>query len=124
MKLWQGENYNDDRLFILDLQLVQKGKEETWAVVTRRNVKRLPPFRIDDFVTKKEAVEFVRKIEPTTPRISQGGKPPEAPLSYEKYVAALKQEGLVSAMELFEKQLGFPGKVCIQEITDDEIGKS
>jgi hypothetical protein len=121
MGLWNGQNYNDDRLFFLDLQLAKKGNEMVWAVTTRRNVRRIPPTRVDTFKTKNEAVEFIKRIEPTTPRISLNGKSPEKPLIYEKYVATLEEEGLMSAMEMFEKQMGFPGQVVIETLSEDDL---
>jgi hypothetical protein len=93
MKLWQGQLYNDDRLFILDLQLAQKKKQPVWAVTTRRNLDGFPPFRVDDFPTKEAAIAFIQKIEPTTPRISLGGNSPQHPLAYGDYIVALRKEG-------------------------------
>jgi hypothetical protein len=76
---------------------------------------------VDTFKTKNEAVEFIKRIEPTTPRISLNGKSPEKPLIYEKYVATLEEEGLMSAMEMFEKQMGFPGQVVIETLSEDDL---
>ena len=89
MVLWHGTMYRDDRVFILDLQLASKGDRQVWAVTTRRNMDGFPPFRVDDFETREKAVEFIQRIEPTTPRISFGGKPLNNPVSYDEYVTIL-----------------------------------
>jgi hypothetical protein len=120
MVLWQGAVYRDDRLFILDLQPATKGDRQVWAVTTRRNVEGFPPFRVDDFASKEKAVEFIQRIEPTTPRIKFDGKPPEHPLSYDEYVMQLREEGVPSAMEIYEMNSGGRGELIIDEITDDE----
>jgi hypothetical protein len=73
-----------------------------WAVTTRRNEKGFPPFRVDDFPTKESAVTFIERIEPETPRISLGGKPPSKPLPYPDYLAALHTEGIPSSLQIYE----------------------
>jgi hypothetical protein len=113
--------YRDDRLFILDLQLASKGDRQVWAVTTRRNTDGFPPFRVDDFETRSEAIEFIRRIEPTTPRISCDGRPPENPVSYEQYVLTLHGEGIPSAMEIHEMNSGARGELFISELTEDEL---
>jgi hypothetical protein len=84
MKLWQGQVYFDDRLFILDLQRATKNGQPVWAITTRRNVKGFPPRRSDTFQTKEEAIRYLKEVEPSTPRISLKGKSPNPPLSYEQ----------------------------------------
>ena len=124
MVLWQGTIYRDDRVFVLDLQLATKGDRQVWAVTTRRNIDGFPPFRVDDFETKEEAVDFIQRIEPTTPRIRFGGKPPEHPVSYDKYVIQLHNEGIPSAMEIHDMNSGDRGELIISEITEDELRNS
>ncbi len=124
MVLWQGAMYRDDRVFILDLQLATKGVRKVWAVTTRRNVDGFPPFRVDDFETKEKAVEFIQKIEPTTPRISYGGKPPENPVSYDEYVLQLRHEGIPSAMEIHNMNSSGRGELILSEVTEDELRNS
>jgi len=85
MNFYQGKIYNDDRVFILDLALTEKDVHTFWVVVTRRNHEGFPPSRVDKFRSKEEAISFIKKIEPTTPLISLGGKAPGKPLSYENY---------------------------------------
>ncbi|OGM99141.1 MAG: hypothetical protein A2649_02010 [Candidatus Yanofskybacteria bacterium RIFCSPHIGHO2_01_FULL_41_26] len=108
---FQGHEYFDDRLFVLYLC---KGKvdpesegliattiyhdsapeEYIWCVVTYRNYNRYPLYRIDSFYNKDDAIAYIKTIEPETPLISLGGKPPQKPLSYEDYVAWKKKNNL------------------------------
>ena len=118
MKLWRGVLYKDDRLFILDLHLARKGKETVWAVTTRRNVEGFPPFRVGDFPTMEAAVAFIQQIEPETPRISLGGKSPAEPLPYTEYLAVLQEEGVPSAMQIYEMNKLNRGELIIEEIQE------
>jgi hypothetical protein len=124
MVLWHGTMYRDDRVFILDLQLASKGDRQVWAVTTRRNIDGFPPFRVDDFETREKAIEFIQRIEPTTPRISFGGKPPENPVSYDEYVLQLHGEGIPSAMEIQDMNSGGRGELIISEVAEDELRNS
>jgi hypothetical protein len=116
--------YRDDRVFILDLQLATKGVRKVWAVTTRRNVDGFPPFRVDDFETKEKAIEFIQRIEPTTPRISYGGKSPETPVSYDQFVLQLHEEGIPSAMEIHDMNSSGRGELILSEITEDDLRNS
>jgi hypothetical protein len=124
MVFWQGTVYRDDRVFILDLQLASKGDRQVWAVTTRRNIDGFPPFRVDDFETREKAVEFIQRIEPTTPRISFGGKPPNNPVSYDEYVLQLHEEGIPSAMDIHDLNSGGRGELIISEVTEAELRNS
>ena len=124
MVFWQGTMYRDDRVFILDLQLASKGDRQVWAVTTRRNIDGFPPFRVDDFETREKAVEFIQRIEPTTPRISFGGKPLNNPVSYDEYVLQLHEEGIPSAMDIHDLNSGGRGELIISEVTEAELRNS
>jgi hypothetical protein len=121
MKLWQGQLYRDDRLFILDLQPAQKNKQHVWAVTTRRNVDGFPPVRVDDFPTREAAIAFIQKIEPETPRISLGGNSPQHPLAYADYLVALRKDGVPSAMQIFEMNKANRGGLIIDELSKDDL---
>ena len=121
MEFWQGKLYKDDRLFILDLQQAQKGHRVVWAVTTRRNIDGFPPFRVDDFPTKEEAIEFIHRIEPETPRISLGGRSPEKPLPYTDYLATLRHAGVPSAMEIYELNKASRGRLIIEGVSEHDI---
>lgn len=109
---YQGEDYYDDRLFVLYLC---KGKVEIdsndgvvattiyheqapedhiWCVASYRNCNRYPLYRIDSFYKKEAAEAYIRAVEQETPLISLGGKSPELPLSYEAYVEWKSVNGL------------------------------
>lgn len=114
--IYEGRVYNDDRLFILDLALTEKDCRTVWVVVTRRNHEGFPPFRVDKFGSKEEAFKYIKKIEPTTPLISLGGKPPEKPLSYEDYCVWLKGKGIPSAMEIYEQNKNVKREIIIEDL--------
>ena len=120
MHLYEGRVYNDDRIFILDLLLTEKDCHTLWAVVTRRNYKGFPPFRVDKFVSKEEASKYIKKIEPTTPLISLSGKSPEKPLSYEDYCVWLKEKGIPSAMEFYEKNKNVKREIIIEDLLEKD----
>ena len=63
-------------------------------------------------------------IEPTTPRISFGGKPPENPVSYDEYVLQLHGEGIPSAMEIHDMNSSGRGELIISEVAEDELRNS
>ena len=121
MNLFQGQAYKDDRLFILDLQLAKKSGKPVWAVTTRRNIDSFPPFRVDDFQTKESAIAFIEKLEPETPRISLGGKPPPQPLGYTDYLMQLSKEGVPSAMQIFEMNKAYRGELIIDELSEKDL---
>jgi hypothetical protein len=116
MHLYEGRRYLDDRLFILDLTLARKGGRTVWAVVTRRNCEGLPPFRVDDFGTKGEAIAFIKRIEPKTPRFSLGEQSPLPNPSYDAYCAWLRAEGIQSSLEIYEMNKTNPREIVIEEI--------
>ena len=121
MKLWQGQAYKDDRLFILDLHQASKGKETVWAVATRRNIDGFPPFRVDDFTSKEEAVDFIERTEPQTPRISLDGASPKQALPYPEYLMLLKREGLPSAMDIYEINKSTSRKLIIHDVGREQL---
>lgn len=83
--------YFDDRVYIYDISfglygsLLSVERKETWSVIARRNVHRYPPVSIWEFSTYDEAIEYLRKIAPTTPRVSLGKQPPDPVPSWEEY---------------------------------------
>lgn len=110
---FDGQNYYDDRLFVLYLcpgkVEIEDGdggavwtsiyyenppENHIWCVVTYRNYDRYPLYRVDSFYKKEDAEAYIRKIEPETPLISLGGKSPLNPLSYEDYILWKKERNL------------------------------
>ena len=119
MKLYKGKLYNDDRLFILDLSPAVKGNRSVWAVITRRNCEGFPPFRADEFETKKEAINFIVQIEPTTPLISLAGKSPDISLPYLAYCETLRRQGIPSAMEIYQINKTTERKIILEELDNE-----
>ena len=110
---FEGQEYFDDRLFVLYLCAgkveIEEGEEGAvwttiyhenppaeylWCVVTYRNCKRYPLYRVDSFHNKEDAIAYIKQIEPETPLISLSGKPPQNPLPYEKYLEWKKNNNL------------------------------
>lgn len=98
--VFEGEVYNDDRLFVLYIAkcTVDDGKIETivyhesapadhlWCLVTYRNTERYPVFRVDHFASREEAGQYQQSVEASVPRISLGGKSPRPVPDYEDFV--------------------------------------
>lgn len=101
---FQGEIYNDDRMFVLHISkcTVRAGLDGTtaitihhqaapaesqWCVVAYHNTRRYPPTRVDRFDTLAEAEAYVQRIEPTVPRVSLAGQFPGKPLPYAQWLA-------------------------------------
>jgi hypothetical protein len=113
MLLYDGELYNDDRLFILDYGIAGEQVEQGWYVVTRRNTQRFPPFRVDRFASESEVIDFIKRVEPETPRISLGGKSPSPMPSYDEHLKWLKDNRLPSSIEIHEINRGPMIKVSL-----------
>jgi hypothetical protein len=101
---FDGESYNDDRVFVMavcrcTVSEVEGGVTETviyhenapadhiWAVVTYRNTCRYRCSRVDHFPSFSTASAYMRSVEPTVPRVSLGGASPGAPIPYEEFLA-------------------------------------
>ena len=100
MKVWQGQEYFDDRMFILQLRQAKKSGKNVWAVLTRRNVEGYPTRRVDDFDSKEKATSFIKQVEPLTPRISLGGEAPSTVLTYEEFLSWCENNNISSSLEL------------------------
>jgi hypothetical protein len=116
--------YHDDRLFVLDVNVGRRGTFEgrsesvllgqispdqdlVWTLTTRRNLPGLPPVRVDHFDTLAELLDYVREIEPTTPRRSLSGRPPNPTPSYDDHLTWLQGEGLEGAVATKLKRGGY-----------------
>jgi hypothetical protein len=69
------------------------------SLMTYRNVPSLPAVRVDSFESIEKAIEYVKKVEPTCPRVSLNGQPPEPTPSWEEHIEWLHRLGLRSAAE-------------------------
>lgn len=115
--MWDGKLFNDDRLFILDLQLADKNGVEVWAVVTRWNHEGMPPYKVNDFPTQMEAIRFIKEIEPQTPRISLSGESPSPSISYLDYLELAKKNGEPTSFALYEAHKLSQRKLILQAVS-------
>ncbi|MBC8406322.1 MAG: hypothetical protein H8E15_13945 [Planctomycetes bacterium] len=93
---FEGNYYFDDRMFVLEVRsTVVSGKGGRWTLITRRNMPGFFPYRIDEFLTRNEAINLLEQVEPQVPRISLGGVPPDPIPSLEELRAWQKSIGLV-----------------------------
>lgn len=107
---FNGEIFNDDRLFVLHIAkcTVEEADDETvetvihhesapvghiWCVVTYRNTPNYPITRVDHFGLFEEARTFLERTEPTVPLISLDGNSPSEPLSYPQFAEWKIQSG-------------------------------
>ena len=120
MKLWQGQLYFDDRMFILDLQQALKNGQPVWAITTRRNIEGFPPRRSDAFHSKEEATRYLKEVEPSTPRISLKGKSPNPPISYEEHVKWCEAENFPTSMQIYRMNNQNRGKLIIEDVNPNE----
>ena len=123
MHLFEGRVYNDDRLFILDLSPAKKGHSNVWAVTTRRNCDGFPPIRVDDFLSEEEAIAFIKRVEPTTPRISIGCCSPVPTPTYEEHCRQLHVEGVPSALQIRDLNRNTSREIMIEENLVIAIGR-
>jgi hypothetical protein len=98
---FDGQEYFDDRIFVLELAQVTTNSltkierpKKRWVVITRRNVPGYPPFRSDDFASRDEAIRFLHDIARTTPRISLGGRSPQSSPTLSEFKEWLAFQGL------------------------------
>lgn len=75
---------------------------------------------MDDFETKEEAINYLKKVEPSTPRISLRGKSPFPEPSYQEYLEWCKAEDIPSSMDIYRMNQRNRGKLIIDEIDPDE----
>jgi hypothetical protein len=72
---------------------------ESVLLLTYRNVPNLPPTRTDSFSSLEGAIQYVKEVEPTCPRVSLDGNAPEPTPSWQEHLAWLHGLGLRSAAE-------------------------
>jgi len=108
---YNGEKFRDDRMYVINLTESNIEYEKTnktifkWTLVTYRNTLQLPSTRADSFDSKDLAIEYLKKVEPQCPLISNGGKPltiPEGKDIWSYWNEWLENNNLFSALS--EKQ--------------------
>lgn len=102
---YNDQKYRDDRIYVLNLSLAiieKRGKKyNAWSLVTYRNTLQLPATRADEFKTKKEAFNYIKKVEPTVPLISNNEQAliiPEGKNQWLYWKEWLKKNNLFSAL--------------------------
>ena len=98
---YQDETYRDDRMFVLNLSLGKSNNKEKYILMTYRNTPQLPPVRVDDFNTKEDAIEYIKKIEPKVPLTSLNRQPLNIPKNtdtWEYWMKWLKDRNIKSAI--------------------------
>ena len=130
--LFDGEQYNDDRLFVLIVakctiresdEYIRKTiyhgvapQNHKWCVVTFRNVERYRGVIVDDFSTKREAETYLADVEPQTPLISLGGNSPSHPMSIQSYSKWKKENNFkeYDYREMFPDGVNNPSETLTQ----------
>lgn len=114
--LFRGDVYRDDRMYVMRLTskftresdgaIVAEIKAEPpleddkpVVLLTYRNVSALPAVRADEFPSASAAFHYIKKIEPTCPRISLGGRSPEPTPSWQEHLEWLHKQGIRSVAE-------------------------
>ena len=69
------------------------------VLVTYRNLLNLPAVRVDDFPSLSAAIDYIRQVEPTCPRVSLGGLSPQPTPSWQEHLKWLHEQELRSAAE-------------------------
>lgn len=134
---FQGQDYFDERLFVLHLcegtvniqsdGIVvttifhdQAPQNHLWSVVSYRNCIRYPIFRVDSFHKKDDAVSYMQNIEPSTPLISLDGNSPQIPLPYEEYSQWKKKNSFkeYDYQNLFSSEGANPRELIFQKVEE------
>ena len=78
---FNGEAYRDDRMYVMNIATatMKKDNKKCWNLATYRNNLSLSASRNDFFDTRKELIDYIKKVEPQTPLISNNGQPLETP---------------------------------------------
>jgi len=106
---FEGQVYRDDRIYVINLNrgIVSRNNDRKtrYLVNTYRNTPNLPTTRTDDFSTKKEVVDYLKKVKPETPLVSKNGKSlqiPEGVDPWEHWLDWLNGMGLQSAITEYQ----------------------
>ena len=76
---YHGYDYRDDRMFVMNIATATKDDKRCWNLATYRNTISLPATRNDFFDTKEELIDYIKKVEPCVPLISNNGQSLEIP---------------------------------------------
>ena len=99
---YKGQDYRDDRMFVINLSHGKEGDVPKWILSTYRNTVRLITSKTNCFDTKEEAIDYLKSVEYEVPLISNDGKPLEISddieNKWEYFNEWLEQRGLFSAI--------------------------
>ena len=99
---YEGEDYRDDRIFVINLSYGKEGKVPKWILSTYRNTVHLIGRSTHCFDSKEEAIDYLKSIEQEVPLISNHGNPLEIPEDienkWEYFNEWLKKRNLFSAI--------------------------
>jgi len=102
---YQDQIYRDDRMFVLNLTKGKSNNKEKYILMTYRNTPQLPAVRVDDFETKEDAIEYIKKIEPKVPLTSLDKQPLDTLKNadtWEYWMRWLKDRNLQSAISAYQ----------------------
>ncbi len=102
---YQDETYRDDRMFVLNLSIGKSNDKKKYILITYRNTPQLPAVRVDEFDTKKDAIEYIKRIEPRVPLTSLDRQPLDIPKNantWEYWMKWLKDRNLQSAISGYQ----------------------
>jgi len=107
---FNGEVYNDDRMYLLCVCRCTVKEEDgvivttiyhdnpplhhEWCVATFKNTIRAPSTRVDHFNTEYDAIEYMKKVEPGTPLVSLSGCSPNPTIQYDQYMQWKEENNL------------------------------
>ena len=99
---YEGEDYRDDRIFVINLSYGKEGDVPKWILSTYRNTVHLIGRSTKCFDSKEEAIDYLKSIEQEVPLISNHGNPLEIPEGienkWEYFNELLEQRNLFSAI--------------------------
>lgn len=82
---FNDEIYRDDRMFVLNLSLGNVNNKTKYIIMTYRNIPQLPAVRHDHFYTQEEAINYIKKVEPSVPLTSLNRKPLDIPKDLDRW---------------------------------------
>jgi hypothetical protein len=99
---YEGEDYRDDRIFVINLSYGKEGDVPKWILSTYRNTVHIRSYKTNCFDSKEEAIDYLKSIEQEVPLISNHGNPLEIPEDienkWEYFNEWLKKRNLFSAI--------------------------
>ena len=112
---FNGDTYRDDRSYVM--RVISNFTKDADGMITAalskephidgdrpvvlvnyRNIPSLPAVRVDEFPSFNEAIQYLKQVEPTCPRVSLQGCSPK-PTPWQKHLEWLHGRGLQSAAE-------------------------